>query len=310
MGSRNVRTDPAGIERLHALGHSELLVPPELRGALPAYLHSAGFHELPRLSPWQGQHRSVAEMAILLHTVAGHGRLRNGGQDLVIAPGQTALLCNSREHPHGVADDDRWEFFHVTLGGPSAIHGVREAAARLGTVVRFAVESPVISRLADTCADVLAGTLGSAFLASSTAYGLVMTLLGDRTAEPAVEEPHLNRLPEFVSAVERFCQANLNRPIGVNDMARVARMSRFHFTRMFEKARGISPGRYLASLRLEESLRLITRGTQSVKVVAEACGYGDANYFCKVFRRSFGVSPGAFRAGLAQGRPRSAPPDR
>jgi len=35
-----------------------------------------------------------------------------------------------------------------------------------------------------------------------------------------------------------------------------------------------------------------------VKCVAEECGYGDANYFCKVFRKSFGVSPGAFRAGV------------
>jgi AraC-like DNA-binding protein len=75
---------------------------------------------------------------------------------------------------------------------------------------------------------------------------------------------------------------------------------------MFEKARGISPGRYLSSLRLEESLRLIARGSHTVKMVAEQCGYGDANYFCKVFRKSFGVSPGAFRSGVVQNRSRSA----
>jgi AraC-like DNA-binding protein len=85
----------------------------------------------------------------------------------------------------------------------------------------------------------------------------------------------------------------------VDDMARVANMSRFHFSRVFEKARGTPPGRYLARLRLEEAMRLVSAGGTTVKEVAHRCGYGDANYFCKVFRKSFGVSPGAFRASRA-----------
>jgi AraC-like DNA-binding protein len=101
--------------------------------------------------------------------------------------------------------------------------------------------------------------------------------------------------PAFVYEVEQFCRRNFSRPIGVEDMARVARMSRYHFSRKFGSARGIPPGRYLASLRLDEAKRMLTGGGHTVKEVAEQCGYGDANYFCKVFRRSFGISPGTLR---------------
>ena len=105
--------------------------------------------------------------------------------------------------------------------------------------------------------------------------------------------------PAFVLEVEQFCRRNLSQPIGVKDMARVAKLSRFHFSRQFSRARGMSPGQYLTRLRLDEAIRLLSFGASSVKEVALRCGYPDPNYFCKVFRRSFGVSPGSLRLGYA-----------
>ncbi len=105
--------------------------------------------------------------------------------------------------------------------------------------------------------------------------------------------------PTFVYEVEQFCKRNFSRPIGVEDMARVARLSRYHFSRKFGSARGISPGRYLAGVRLDEATRLLAIGGLSVKEVAEQCGYRDANYFCKVFRKNFGVTPGTVRCASA-----------
>ena len=115
---------------------------------------------------------------------------------------------------------------------------------------------------------------------------------------PDDTEP-VREAPAFVYEVEQFCRRNFARPIGVEDMARVARLSRYHFSRKFGSLRGISPGRYLAGLRLDEATRLLTIGGLSVKEVAEQCGYRDANYFCKVFRKNFGVTPGTVRYASA-----------
>jgi AraC-like DNA-binding protein len=102
-------------------------------------------------------------------------------------------------------------------------------------------------------------------------------------------------VPVFVSEVERFCRLNLARLIGVEDMARVAKMNRFHFSRQFEKARGVTPGRYLAKLRIDKASRLAASGELSVKEIAAQCGFGNGNYLCKVFRKNYGVSPGTFK---------------
>jgi AraC-like DNA-binding protein len=117
-----------------------------------------------------------------------------------------------------------------------------------------------------------------------------------RHGEPALPA---QEAPAFVCEVEQFCRLNFSRLIGVDDMARVAGLSRYHFSRKFVSVRGISPGRYLAGLRLAEATRLLATGELSVKEVAAQCGYRDANYFCKVFRKSFGVSPGTVRRRAA-----------
>jgi transcriptional regulator GlxA family with amidase domain len=103
-------------------------------------------------------------------------------------------------------------------------------------------------------------------------------------------------LPAFVARVEEFCLDNLARPIGVEDMARVAQMSRYHFSRRFDKARGMTPGRYLTALRVERARTLLLSGELSVKEIAVLCGLGDANYLGKVFRKIFGISPGQLRS--------------
>ena len=107
------------------------------------------------------------------------------------------------------------------------------------------------------------------------------------------------RAPAFVQDVETFCRANFSLLIGVDDMARVARLSRYHFSRKFVSVCGIAPARYLAGMRLAEANRLLAAGDLSVKEVAARCGYRDANYFCKAFRKKFGVSPGTTRRGPA-----------
>ena len=125
-------------------------------------------------------------------------------------------------------------------------------------------------------------------------HPIVMRLLSESAEDKGKTSAQF--IPAFVTEVEQFCQLNLARPIGVEDMARVAKMSRFHFSRQFEKARGITPGHYLARLRLYKAMRLLARSELSLREIAGLCGYGDANYLCKVFRKNYDVTPGRFRA--------------
>ena len=129
-------------------------------------------------------------------------------------------------------------------------------------------------------------------------------------AQSSLPTFEVKRAPAFVSIVEEFCKSNLAQPISVEDLARLTGMNRTHFSRKFKGARGLSPKRYLTALRLEKALQLVSAGDVRVKQVAPLCGFSDPNYFCKVFRRNFGVSPSSYIArGLTAAASTHAMPD-
>lgn len=57
--------------------------------------------------------------------------------------------------------------------------------------------------------------------------------------------------------------------------------------------------RYLTDVRMEKAKRMIIeQPDQSLSVIAAAVGYTDFSYFTKVFKRSFGVTPSAYRNSI------------
>jgi len=116
--------------------------------------------------------------------------------------------------------------------------------------------------------------------------------------------------PSFIEKVEEFCRKNYARPIGVAKMAKVAKLSRFHFSRLFREARGISPGQYLYGLRLVFAMRLLQSGEYAVNEVAKRCGFNGPSYFCRVFRQTFGITPGKVVASRVSTDAVATPPAR
>jgi AraC-like DNA-binding protein len=100
------------------------------------------------------------------------------------------------------------------------------------------------------------------------------------------------------SAVERVIHAmreRLGEQITIDDMARTAMFSKFHFSRIFLRVTGISPGRFLSALRLQEAKRLLLTSTASVADISHLVGYNSIGTFSSRFRASVGVSPSEYR---------------
>jgi AraC family transcriptional regulator len=91
------------------------------------------------------------------------------------------------------------------------------------------------------------------------------------------------------------CREHVSDDVSVGALARLCGLSQWHFSRLFKAEHGLSPGAFLQVERIREAARLLQDTDLPLKVVAERCGFADANYFGKAFRQHTGVSPGAFR---------------
>jgi AraC family transcriptional regulator len=94
---------------------------------------------------------------------------------------------------------------------------------------------------------------------------------------------------------------NLGEQLTVDDMARAAMFSKFHFTRVFQRVTGVSPGRFLSALRLQRAKQLLVSTSLNVADISLRVGYNSVGTFSSRFSRSVGMSPTTYRrlAGYA-----------
>ncbi|OLF10321.1 helix-turn-helix domain-containing protein [Actinophytocola xanthii] len=102
-------------------------------------------------------------------------------------------------------------------------------------------------------------------------------------------------IEKAVERVIRSMHANLGEPITIDDMARTAMFSKFHFSRIFQRVTGISPGRFLSALRLQRAKYLLLTTDLTVADISHVVGYNSIGTFSSRFRTSVGVSPTEYR---------------
>jgi AraC-like DNA-binding protein len=93
-----------------------------------------------------------------------------------------------------------------------------------------------------------------------------------------------------------LADARYREPLGVDDMARAAHLSRAHFSREFRRAFGESPHQYLLTRRLERAAALLRNTDRSVADICLNVGLTSVGSFTTSFGRAYGVSPTAYRA--------------
>lgn len=97
--------------------------------------------------------------------------------------------------------------------------------------------------------------------------------------------------------VADYVEANLAETLLLSQLAEVARLSPFHFSRAFKQSFGLPPLRYVTSRRIERAKTLLA-GDASITQVAFTVGFAETSSFTVAFRRHTGVTPSAFRRGL------------
>lgn len=268
--------------------------PPEPAAELRAVIISAG-HER-RLKgeayDWHGDKRGSAQSFIWQYTLDGRGRLAFGNRECDVLPGDAMLLKIPEGHRYWMPEDsDAWEFIYIVLGGSEAIRLGLDARNLTGPLAKHLPDSQTVR----AAAAILSGGFNRRFQIetrcenSRRAYSFMMDLLSETTAT-------LNGPTEF--AIKKACEHCLDHiaeRIDVADLAKVAGLSRWHFSRSFRKSTGVSPARYILETKMNMATHLLQNSNLAVKEVASRCGYADVNYFCKAFKAVHGISPGAFR---------------
>jgi AraC family transcriptional regulator len=114
-----------------------------------------------------------------------------------------------------------------------------------------------------------------------------------------------NRSATTATYLERVNRAidhvvnHLHQPLRLRDLARSARLSPFHFHRVFQALVNETPAEFVKRLRLEMALGLMARPrprarAPSLTSIALRCGFSSSSDFSRCFKQRYGVPPSAF----------------
>ena len=107
---------------------------------------------------------------------------------------------------------------------------------------------------------------------------------------------------EYISRINRvidYIESNLCETLQLDDLARVATFSTYHFHRIFRAITGEALYGFIQRLRLERAAgQLAANPAKTITAIAFDCGFGSSASFSRAFREYFSTSPSHWRKAL------------
>lgn len=206
--------------------------------------------------------------------------------------------------------DGRWdidgsiEVSHVYLPD----HRVQAAAAQFTTgrrvelVGRVGFEDPSAARILELIGrEALRNDPSSRLFVDQAIDLLCMQLVRAHSNFGALapESPRGGLTRWQVRRITQYMHEHLDQEIGLDELAALLDLSRFHFCTAFRKATGRTPHNWLVALRIEEARRYLSDRALPVTDVALMVGYQTPSSFAAAFRKIVGMTPSEYRRQLS-----------
>ncbi len=256
-------------------------------------LHGLG-HEC-RLSDydWHNENRQ-ANLWLFQYTLEGKGRLRLGGKEYALPP-ETGFLMRLPNDSRYWLDSGGWRLIWIIVGGEWADRYLTQVLEHYEAVVTLSVHSPAIEALHQAYQKARTGQINTANDAQEVAFRFICRL-HESLSKPA------QRAQSPVKQALAIIEAEHATLESAGEIARRLHLSQEHLSRLFTAQTGRTLIQSLTHARMRHAAQLLLNSDLTLEAIAVQCGYSNANYFGKAFKRAVGLAPAAFRQNAhAQG---------
>lgn len=179
--------------------------------------------------------------------------------------------------------------------------------ARAGASAVVRIPEARRAQMAHLCAELAreAGAQGPAQAHGELVTRSLFALVLAEIARAAGTAPASDVQPDLVREALRYIELRCLEPISLREVAAAVGRSPSYLTATVKRATGRSVVEWIIAGRLSEARNRLLHTDEMVEIIAERVGYADATHFIRLFRRTHGVTPAAWRAAqrraLAQG---------
>ena len=253
-----------------------------LRGIGMHHITSHDYH-------WDNRVRKNSYV-LLQYTISGKGSFQTPDHTYPQQAGDLFLVQVPGDSQYSLPDDSEcWDVLYLEFSSECLplLYHIHQSC---GPAFHLETSSTLPEQMKQLYADAISNQLASVFDNSKSAYAFLLDLADYALEHPALSSPRVTLAKNYLDS--HYYTTDLN----LDEVADAVGLSKYHLCREFNHLYGISPGKYLANLRLQKSCALLLQSRQhTIAEIASLVGFSNDNYFCKVFRKAFGTTPTQYR---------------
>ena len=239
--------------------------------------------------------RQLPDENLLLYCVSGRGVVRTEDWQGKVSAGQVIILPQGLAHEYRAHPKDPWTLYWVHFQGTntgifSQFLGYREGLP----VLDAGISTGLIAGFGSLMEVRHTGYSDRAFINAANHLRFLFTQMAMEIRATQARGQHNFNLEKL----QGYMREHLNQSITLDTLAALANMSKYHFSGKYKKLTGYSPIKHFLNMKMEHACHLLDSSNLSVKAIAAELGFDDQLYFSRLFSRTIGQSPRAYRASI------------
>jgi len=240
--------------------------------------------------------RKGATGNIIIFCVEGLGWYETNGEIREIRKNDVCIIPAGFAHSYGADPLKPWTIYWMHIEGSKA----DKLAGELPFTIHLDNEDPELYLQRLRLFDEIFTNISITYNLRNIEYAnmLVWNFLITIFYHDLYAKKNISKSEKLIDRSLVFMRNNLNKNLGLNDLAAHSGLSVSQYSILFKKKTSTSPMNFYAQLKIQQSVQLLENQQKRIKEIALELGFEDQFYFSRLFTKTMGLSPAKFRKTL------------
>ena len=237
--------------------------------------------------------REALNSFLFIIVVSGSGTFTYKGKTYALRSGDHLFIDCKKPYSHESTDSDPWELMWVHFNGILLDKYYLYYSNKTSSVAFLPENQTEFYAILENLI-LLANrkSTDSELMASNLLNSLVTRILAENTDQTT---KNINKIEDKIQQIKDFLDENFQKKMPLDMIADEFFISKYHMSRKFKKAYGITIANYIIAKRITHAKELLRFTDRQIEEIGRLCGIEDNSYFNKVFRKFEGMTASDYR---------------